>query len=119
MPGRSIYASLVCMALADTVSGCNQPATVDLATSLTGVEKSKFVSCSGPPLLEYTEGGQDRMSFVTDLRRGSTIGVASPAEMAPESCLVDAVFQNDRLIRSNFSGSLAMCNLVFRPCLQL
>jgi hypothetical protein len=31
---------------------------------------------------------------------------------------VDAVFEQDRLVRSVFSGNLSMCGLVFAPCLQ-
>jgi hypothetical protein len=93
-------------------------APADLATSLKGIEKSKFLSCSGPPTLAYPTGGQDRMSFVTNLKRGEAIGIASPAAFAPASCSVDAVFQDDRLLSSQFSGDLAMCNLVFSPCLS-
>ena len=58
------------------------------------------------------------MSFVTNLKRGEAIGVASPTALAPASCSVDAVFENSRLVSADFSGDQSMCQLVFSPCLQ-
>jgi hypothetical protein len=101
-----------------TLAGCSGPAPANLAASLKGTEKSRFLSCSGPPLLATSNAGQDHMSFVTNLRRGGTIGVSSPTAFPVASCSVDAVFQNDRLVSSTFSGDTSMCSLVFGPCLQ-
>jgi hypothetical protein len=118
MLGRRACTGLVCAGLAVTLSECTPQAPTDLAAALKGIEKSRFLSCSGPPILQLPQGNQDRMSFVTNLKRGSTIGIASPTAIAPEACSVDAVFQDDRLASANFSGNLAMCNLVFGPCLR-
>ena len=100
------------------VQGCAQQPPADLSATLKGIEKAKFLACSGPPSLEYIQAGQDRMSFVTNLQRGQPIGIASPTAASPESCLVDAVFEHDRLVSSVFSSNLSMCQLVFAPCLQ-
>ena len=108
----------IIVGLAVILSDCAQQAPADLATSLQGIDKSKFLSCSGPPALEYPNGAQDHMSFVTNLKRGEAIGIASPMALAPDSCSVDAVFQDNRLASSRFSGNLTMCNMVFAPCLQ-
>src|SRR5579863_7869287 len=97
--------------------GCTQQAPVDLSASLKGIERSKFLSCSGPPILELSEGGQDRMSFVTNLKGGNAIGIASPTALPEASCSVDAVFQDGRLVNSTISGSQSMCSFVFSPCL--
>ena len=83
----------VCALLALALYGCAQQAPVDLATSLKGIERSTFLSCSGPPMLELSEAGQDRMSFVANLKAGNVIGIASPAAMPEASYLVDAVFR--------------------------
>ncbi len=115
---KRMYAGVVCVGLAVTLPDCTPQPPIDLAASLTGIEKSRFLSCSGPPILQLPQGNQDRMSFVTNLRRGSTIGIASPTAVAPEACSVDAVFQDDRLASANFSGNLSMCNLVFGPCVR-
>jgi len=68
-------------------------------------------------MLEYAQPGQDRMSFITNLKRGQQIVGAGPSAFAPGSCSPDAIFEQDRLASSSFSGSLEMCNLVFSPCL--
>jgi hypothetical protein len=101
-----------------TLAECSQPAPANLAASLKGIEKSRFLSCSGPPLLATSNAGQDHMSFVTNLRRGETIGITSPTAFPVASCSVDAVFENDRLVSSTFSGDMSMCSLVFGPCVQ-
>jgi len=118
MLGKRMYAGLVWMGLAVALPDCTPQAPIDLAASLKGIEKSRFLSCSGPPILQLPQGSQDRMSFVTNLKRGSTIGIASPTAVATEACSVDAVFQDDRLASADFSGNLSMCNLVFGPCLR-
>ncbi len=100
------------------LAACTQQPTQDLGVALKGIEKSRFLACSGPPVLELPEGGQDRMSFVTNLKRGEAIGIMSPSALAPASCSVDAVFENSRLVSANFSGDQSMCQLVFSPCLQ-
>jgi hypothetical protein len=105
------------IAVALILQGCTQQAPVDLSAALKGIEKSKFLACSGPPILENVQAGQDQMAFVTNLQRGQVIGVASPTAFAPNSCSVNAVFQNDLLVSSQFSGNLSMCQLVFNPCL--
>jgi hypothetical protein len=112
---RGRFSALLC---AVTLAGCSQPAPGNLATSLKGIEKSRFLGCSGPPLLTTSNAGQEHMSFVTNLRRGETIGVTSPTAFPVASCSVDAVFQNDRLVSSTFSGDMSMCSMVFAPCLQ-
>ncbi len=112
------YVGFACAAVAIAVVNCSGQPPPDLSASLKGIEKSKFLSCSGPPVLDYPGGSEERMSFVTNLKRGSTIGVIAPTAMAPESCSVDTVFQDNRLVSSNFSGDLSMCNLVFGPCLR-
>ena len=61
-----------------TVAACAQQAPADLPTALKGITKAKFLACAGPPMLEYSQSGQDRMSFVTNLKRGQAIGVAEP-----------------------------------------
>jgi hypothetical protein len=106
------------LALALAAAACAQQATPDLAAALKGIEKSHFLDCSGPPILELPQGGQDRMSFVTNLQRGATIGVSSPTSLAPASCSVDTVFEDSRLTSANFSGDLSMCQVVFAPCLR-
>jgi hypothetical protein len=108
----------VCAAVTVIAVGCSRQPPPDLATALKGIDKTKFLSCSGPPLLDYPTSGQERMSFVTDLRRGAAIGVASPGALSPESCNVDTLFQDERLVSANFSGNISLCNMVFAPCLQ-
>ncbi|HEY2617971.1 MAG TPA: hypothetical protein VGI78_11570 [Acetobacteraceae bacterium] len=109
---------ICCVMVALVEQACAQQAPPDLSAALKGIDKTKFLACSGPPSLDLPRAGQDRMSFVTNLRRGSTIGITSPTVAPAESCSVDAVFEQDRLVSSVFSGNLAMCQLVFAPCLQ-
>ena len=111
MRGRSL-------ALVLTLAACAQPATSDLGVALQGIEQSRFLACSGPPTLEYPQGDQDRMSFVTNLKRGESMGITSPTAFAPASCSVDALFGNSHLVSANFSGDQTMCQLVFATCLQ-
>ena len=99
------------------VQACAPQRPVDLSTALNGIDKARFLQCAGPPSLEYSQAGQDRMSFVTNLQRGAPVGGLSPTAAPVELCLVDAVFANDRLVTSSFSGSAGMCSLVFAPCL--
>ncbi len=106
------------IAITSVLMGCAQQPAPNLGVGLKGIEKSRFLACSGPPLLELPQGGQDRMSFVTNLKRGEAIGVTSPTGLAPASCSVDAVFENSRLVSADFSGDQSMCQLVFSPCLQ-
>ncbi len=96
---------------------CAQQPTPDLGVALKGIEQSRFLACSGPPMMEYRQGGQDHMSFVTNLKQGQAIGVLSPTALAPASCSVDAVFENARLVSAHFSGDQSMCQLVFGPCI--
>jgi len=104
------------LALAFIMAACAQQATPDLAVALKGIEKSRFLACSGPPLLEMPQGSQDHMSFVTNLKRGEAIGISSPTANPTASCSVDALFENSRLVSAKFSGNQSMCNLVFSPC---
>jgi hypothetical protein len=106
-----------CAVLATLAVACSQQPAADLAASLKGIDRARFLTCSGPPLLETPEGGQDRMLFLSNLKRGQAIGVGSAADGPDVSCSVDAVFQNDRLVSSDFSGNPSMCSLVFSPCL--
>jgi hypothetical protein len=106
------------IATAVALASCAQQGSPDLGVALRGIDKSRFLACSGPPVLDYPQGGQDRMSFVTNLKQGQAIGVLSPGAFAPDSCSVDAVFENSRLVNAIFSGNQAMCQLVFNPCLQ-
>ncbi len=101
-----------------TLAACAQPAAPDLGVALKGIEQSRFLACSGPPILEYPQGSQVRMSFVTNLKRGQSMGVADPMALPPGSCSVDALFENSRLVSASFSGDPTMCQLVFAPCLQ-
>ena len=110
VPGTAVAALLM-------VAGCTQQAPVDLSARLKGIAKSRFLGCSGPPSLEFVQQGQDRMSFVSNLKRGQAIGIAGPTAFPEESCLVDAVFEQDRLVTSSFSGNQSMCDWVFTPCL--
>jgi hypothetical protein len=105
------------LALVFALTACAQSATSDLGVTLKGIEQSRFLACSGPPVLEYPQGSQDRMSFVTNLRRGESMGVVGPTALPPASCSVDALFENSRLVTGSFSGDLTMCRLVFAPCL--
>ena len=97
---------------------CARQPQVDLSTKLKGITKAQFLACSGPPILEMPQPGQDRMSFVTNLRRGAVIGVTGPTAAPVESCSVDAVFEQDRLVTASFGGSDTMCQMVFTPCLD-
>jgi hypothetical protein len=118
-PMTSLMRIRVCsLAVALAASACAQQATPNLAIALKGMEKSRFLACSGPPILELPQGNQDRMSFVTNLQRGTTIGILSPTAIAPGSCSVDTVFENSRLTSANFSGDQSMCQVVFAPCLR-
>ena len=105
------------MALTLVLTACAQQATPDLGVALKGIDKSRFLACSGPPSLEYAEGGRDRMAFVTNLRRGAPVGTLGQEALAPASCSVNATFENSRLIQASFSGDLTMCQFVFNPCL--
>lgn len=106
------------LALVLALAACAQPAAPDLGVALKGIEQSRFLACSGPPVLEYPQGSQDRMSFVTNLRRGELMGVVGPTALPPASCSVDALFENSHLVTANFSGDLTMCQFVFAPCMQ-
>ena len=98
---------------------CSQQPVPNLAAQLKGIDQSRFLGCSGPPFLQYPQGGsQVEMSFVTNLKRGQAIGIASPTAFAPEDCSVDAIFTDQRLVQAKFSGNLSMCDLVFSPCLS-
>ena len=97
---------------------CAQQPQVDLNAALSGIEKSRFLTCSGPPSLEMPQGAQDRMWFVSNLSRGQTMGVLSPTANAPDSCSVAAVFENSRLTSATFSGNQSMCQVVFGPCVS-
>lgn len=97
---------------------CAQQPQVDLNAALSGIGKSRFLTCSGPPSLEMPQGTQDRMWFVSNLSRGQTIGVLSPTANAPDSCSVAAVFENSRLTSATFSGNQSMCQVVFAPCVS-
>lgn len=100
------------------LAGCSMQPPPDLNAQLKGIDKARFLSCSGPPALEMPQGNQDRMSFVTNLKRGEMIGIMNPAAAPLESCSVDALFENDRLVTATFSGNQGMCDLVFAPCLK-
>jgi hypothetical protein len=106
------------LALIFALTACAQQPTPDLGVALAGIDQSRFLACSGPPVLELPQGSQERMSFVTNLRRGQSMGVVGPTALPPASCSVDALFENAHLVRANFSGDLTMCQLVFAPCLQ-
>jgi hypothetical protein len=110
--------ALTTIALISLASGCSQQKTPDLALALKGISKSSFLQCSGPPMLEIPQSGQDRMSFVSNLTRGQPIGIASPTALPVESCSGDAVFEEGRLVQVTFSGDQPMCSLVFAPCLN-
>ena len=98
------------------VGSCTSQPPVDLSKSVQGMSKAQFIACAGPPSLEFSQGVQNHMSFVTNLQRGQAIGNTSPP--APvESYSVNTIFEQDRLVSSSFSGDLGMCNLVFSPCL--
>jgi hypothetical protein len=105
------------LTLALALTACAQQAPVDLGVALQGIEKSRFLSCSGPPSLEEVVGDQDRMSFVTNLKQGASIGIQSPVAVAPASCSVNAVFVNSRLAHATFFANQTMCQFVFDPCL--
>jgi len=100
------------------LAACAQQPTADLSTALSGIEQSRFLSCSGPPSLEIPRGKQTRMWFVSNLKRGAAIGIMPPAADPLESCSVDATFENSHLASANFSGNQSMCQMVFAPCLQ-
>jgi hypothetical protein len=100
------------------LTACSQPAASDLGVALKGIEQSRFLACSGPPVLSYPQGNQLRMSFVTALDRGASIGIAGPTALPPASCSVGALFENSRLVAANFSGDVTMCQLVFACCVQ-
>jgi hypothetical protein len=99
------------------LQACAPAPHAGLSEALQGIQKPQFLTCSGPPLLEWAEGGESRMSFLTDLRRGEAIGV-TPLGMPVQSCSVDAVFSRNQLITSSFGGNMTMCQMVFAPCLS-
>jgi hypothetical protein len=105
-------------AMAFALATCAPAPQADLGTALSGIEKSRFLACSGPPSLEMPQGNEDRMWFVTNLKRGSTIGVLAPTASPSESCSVAAVFENSHLTRATFAGNQSMCQVVFAPCLS-
>jgi hypothetical protein len=115
-PIRYAFGTVLIVA-ASTLTTCTQQPQVNLSAALSGIDKSRFLTCSGPPSLEIPEGSQDRMWFVANLRRGQNIGVLSPTADPVESCSVAAVFTNARLTSSTFSGNQSMCQVVFGPCL--
>jgi hypothetical protein len=100
------------------LGACTQQPQADLGVALKGIDQARFLACSGPPSLEQPSSGQDRMWFVTNLKRGAAIGLLSPTAPAAESCSVAAVFENSRLASATFSGNQSMCQVVFAPCLQ-
>ena len=106
------------LALVLALTACSQPAAPDLGIALKGIEQSRFLACSGPPVLAYPQGNQARMSFVTNLDRGASIGIRSPTALPSASCSVDALFENSHLVTATFSGDQTMCQLVFAPCVQ-
>jgi hypothetical protein len=113
---RRIRYPLIALVLA--LGSCNQTPQADLGVALKGIDQARFLACSGPPNLEQPSGSQDRMWFVTNLKRGAAIGLLSPTAPAPESCSVAAVFENSHLASATFSGNQSMCQVVFGPCLQ-
>lgn len=104
-------------ALALALVTCAPGPTPNLAVALKGIEKSRFLACSGPPLLNYPQGGQDRLAFMTDLNRGQSIGIGGAPGPGPAACSVTALFENSRLVQASFGGDPAMCQAVFYPCL--
>lgn len=106
------------VALALALGMCAPQSQVDLGSALSGIEQSRFLACSGPPSMEIPQGSQDRMWFVTNLKRGAAIGILGPTAAPVESCSVAAVFENSRLASATFSGNQAMCQQVFAPCLS-
>jgi len=110
--------ALTTIASFSLASGCSQQKTPDLALALKGISKSRFLQCSGPPMLEIPQSGQDQMSFVSNLTRGQPIGIASPSALPVESCSGDAMFEEGHLVQVTFSGDQSMCSLVFAPCLN-
>jgi len=99
------------------IASCTTTPPADLSKSVQGMTKAQFIACAGPPSLEFSQSGQDRMAFVTNLKRGQPIGITSPVSPTVGSCSVNAAFEQDRLVSLSFSGDLGMCNLVFSPCL--
>jgi hypothetical protein len=106
------------IALASYMAGCSQENPAELGQALKGISKSRFLQCSGPPILQVPQGQQDRMSFVANLKRGQPIGVTGPTALPTEACSGDALFQDGTLVQVTFSGDQAMCGLVFAPCLN-
>jgi hypothetical protein len=84
---------------------CVQPAAPDLDVALKGIEQTRFPVCSGPPILGYAQGRQDRMSFVTNLRRGETTGIVGPTALPPASCLMNALCKNSRLVDASLRAA--------------
>jgi hypothetical protein len=82
---------ICCVVVALIEQACAQQAPPDLSVALMGIDKATFLTCSGLPSLELPQAGQERMSFVTNLRRGSPIGITNPTAAAPESCSADTV----------------------------
>ena len=116
MRRQTLHKAPIAFALA-LVTCAPQP-QADLGTALSGIEQSRFLACSGPPSLDIPQGTQERMWFVTNLKRGETIGAFGPDAAPVESCSVAAVFENSHLANATFSGNQSMCQLVFAPCLS-
>jgi hypothetical protein len=106
------------LALLIAASACSEQPPVDLATRLRGIEKSKFLACSGPPQLAYDTAAGERISMVTNLDRGVSTGLRSAASSPVDSCSVDATFAKGRLVSSVFGGNPAICDAVFRACMD-
>jgi hypothetical protein len=98
------------------LSACAAPPGEDLAAGLKGIDKAKFLSCSGPPSVSLTEGGQERMSFLTNGSQG--MGLFNPAAAPMAACSGNAVFQRGKLADVTFSGDPDTCVRVFGPCAQ-
>ena len=108
----TLHASLAMLML----SACAGPPAPDLASGLKGIDRSQFLSCSGPPSASLTEGGQERMTFLTDGSHGQ--GLFNPAAAPLAACSGNATFEQDRLVSITLGGDPNTCVRVFGPCVQ-
>ena len=111
---RTAFASLTIIVLA---ASCSQPAEVNLSTSLEAFRNPSSSRAPGPQAWNTTRGDRTGCRSSRTCSAVKQWGSPGRPRSPSSSCSVEAVFEHDRLVSSNFSGNAAMCNAVFAPCL--
>lgn len=97
------------------LAACATQSAASLAAGLQGITRAEFITCSGPPILSYSSAGQEHLAFLANRAPPGTIGANA---LLPAACSGNAVFENGKLVAVEFSGSPALCNQLFVPCLR-